>query len=50
MKLFIIGAAGSGKTTLASKLSKELHLITVNLDDLFWVNSINTYGIKRNKF
>ena len=49
MKIFIIGAAGSGKTTLAKNLSKELHLHTVNLDDLFWDNSLNAYGIRRNE-
>lgn len=49
MRLFIIGAAGSGKTTLAKYLSGELHVQAINLDDLFWNNSLNKYGVRRDE-
>ncbi|MFA5852811.1 MAG: hypothetical protein WC820_08920 [Spirochaetales bacterium] len=47
MKLFIIGAAGSGKTTLAKRIGLNLGLEMTNLDDLFWVNNGKNYGVKR---
>jgi adenylate kinase family enzyme len=49
MRLFIIGAAGSGKTTLAREIGNKLNIQPVNLDDIFWDNSLNAYGIKRNE-
>jgi len=49
MRLFIIGAAGSGKTTLASEIGNKLNIKPVNLDDIFWDNTLNAYGIKRNE-
>ncbi len=48
MKLFIIGPAGSGKTTLANKLSAITSTEYTNLDDLFWCNENGFYGKKRN--
>lgn len=45
MRIYIIGAAGSGKTTLAKKLSNNINIDTTNLDDIFWCN--NGYGVKR---
>lgn len=39
MKIYIIGNVGSGKTTLAKKLSKELNIKHYELDDLVWNNS-----------
>ena len=47
LKLFIIGAAGSGKTTLARRIGRLLGLEMTNLDDLFWVNNGKNYGVKR---
>lgn len=47
MKLFIIGAAGSGKTTLAKRIGLNLGMEITNLDDLFWVNNGKNYGVKR---
>jgi adenylate kinase family enzyme len=47
-KLFIIGPAGSGKTTIAYKLSKKLNIESNNLDDLFWNNNSSSYNNKRN--
>jgi len=49
MRLFIIGAAGSGKTTLSKEIGNQLNIKPVNLDDIFWDNTLNAYGIKRNE-
>jgi len=49
MRLFIIGAAGSGKTTLSKEIGNQLNISPVNLDDIFWDNTLNAYGIKRNE-
>lgn len=35
-RIYIFGAMGSGKTTLAKKISKKLHLISYDLDDIYW--------------
>jgi adenylate kinase family enzyme len=35
-RILIIGCAGSGKTTLAKKLSKKLQLPIIHLDKYFW--------------
>ena len=35
-KILILGICGSGKTTLAEKLSKKLNIEIVNLDKHFW--------------
>lgn len=47
MRIYIIGAAGSGKTTLAKKLSENINIDTMTLDDIFWCNTNNSYGVKR---
>ncbi|MCP4159860.1 MAG: DNA topology modulation protein FlaR [Deltaproteobacteria bacterium] len=47
MKIYIIGAAGSGKTTLAKTISETLNVKTTNLDEIFWSNTKEGYGIKR---
>ncbi len=49
MRLFIIGAAGSGKTTLSRELGNLFNIKPVILDDLFWDNSLNAYDIRRNE-
>ncbi len=35
-KIYIIGPAGSGKTTLANKLHAKYHLPVLSLDNIFW--------------
>ena len=35
-RILIIGNAGSGKTTFAKRLAKQLHIPLVHLDRLFW--------------
>lgn len=47
MKVFIIGAAGSGKTTFAQSLADALGLEMTNLDSLFWINDGKSYGVQR---
>lgn len=46
-KIHIIGGPGSGKTTLAEKLSKETGIPHYDLDDLQWDNSSDHYGTRR---
>ena len=35
-KIYIIGSVGSGKTTLAKRLSKELNILYYELDSVTW--------------
>jgi adenylate kinase family enzyme len=46
MKIHIIGGSGTGKTYLASMLSTKHNVPHYDLDDLFWNNSANQYGVK----
>lgn len=46
MKIHIIGGSGTGKTYLASLLSTKYNIPHYDLDDLFWDNSANQYGVK----
>jgi len=41
MRLYIVGAAGSGKTTLANKLSKMLIIDCYHLDDIYYNNQLD---------
>lgn len=44
-KIHIIGAAGSGKTFVAAKLSEAYGIETFDLDDIFWDNRAGGYGV-----
>ena len=46
MKIHIIGGSGTGKTYLANRLSTKYSISHYDLDDLFWDNSANKYGVK----
>jgi adenylate kinase family enzyme len=46
-KIHIIGAAGSGKSFLAGRLSARTGIRSHDLDDLFWDNSDDRYDIRR---
>lgn len=46
IRIHIIGGAGSGKTYIAQKLSKLLYIPYYDLDDIFWDNTANQYGVK----
>lgn len=46
MKIHIIGGSGTGKTYLANLLSTKYNIPHYDLDNLFWDNSANQYGMK----
>ncbi len=45
-KIHIIGGAGSGKTYIAEQISNCLRIQKHDLDDIFWDNNANGYGVK----
>lgn len=45
-KIHIIGGSGSGKTYISQRISKNLHIESYDLDELFWDNSSGSYEIK----
>ena len=47
MKIHIIGCSGSGKTYLATALSKKYNIPHFDLDDIQWDNNAKEYGKKR---
>ena len=46
MKIYIIGCSGTGKTYLAKKLSNKYNISHYDLDNIYWDNSLQKYGIK----
>lgn len=46
MKIHIIGCSGSGKSYLAKALSKNYSIPHFDLDDIYWDNSADGYGVK----
>lgn len=46
MKIHIIGCSGTGKTYLAKKLSEKYKISHYDLDDIYWDNTSQEYGIK----
>jgi adenylate kinase family enzyme len=47
MKIHIIGCSGSGKTYLATALSKKHNIPHFDLDNIQWDNNSQGYGTKR---
>lgn len=46
MKIHIIGCSGSGKTFLATEISKKYNIPHFDLDDIQWDNNAQNYGVK----
>lgn len=46
MKIHIIGCSGSGKTYLATALSRKYNIPHFDLDDIQWDNNAQDYGLK----
>ena len=46
MKIHIIGCSGTGKTYLAKKLSNKYNIPHYDLDNIYWDNSSQKYGVK----
>ncbi len=46
MKIHIIGCSGSGKTYLAKHLSGKFNIPRFDLDDIYWDNTADFYGVK----
>lgn len=46
MKIHIIGCSGTGKIYLAKKLSNKYNISHFDLDNIYWDNSSQKYGIK----
>jgi len=49
MRIHILGASGSGTTTLAADLAKKLGLQHFDSDDYFWINSEIPFQKKRER-
>lgn len=47
MRVFVIGAAGSGKTTFAGRLADAAGIDMTNLDSIVWINDGKSYGVQR---
>lgn len=47
-KLYIMGAGGSGKTTLSRLLSKRDNSPYLELDNIYWDNFVTAYNVKKN--
>ena len=46
MKIHIIGCSGTGKTYFAKRLSNKYNIPHYDLDNIYWDNSSQKYGIK----
>lgn len=47
--IFVMGASGSGTSTLGQRLSEELSLRWIDLDDIFWLPTTPAYTARREK-
>ncbi|MBQ8251709.1 MAG: DNA topology modulation protein FlaR [Alphaproteobacteria bacterium] len=48
-KIYIMGSGGSGKTTLSKLLSQKENSPYLELDDIYWDNSVTAYNVKKDK-
>lgn len=46
IKIHIIGGSGSGKSFVLALLSQRFNIPHFDLDDIFWDNNSNDYGVK----
>ncbi|HLR72440.1 MAG TPA: hypothetical protein VK085_13545 [Pseudogracilibacillus sp.] len=46
IRLHIIGGAGSGKSYIAGRISEKYNVPHYDLDNIFWDNSVDEYGVK----
>lgn len=46
IRIHIIGGAGSGKSFIAEQLGKQFNIPYFDLDNIFWDNNANEYGVK----
>lgn len=46
IRIHIIGGSGSGKSYIAALLSDKLHIPHFDLDEIFWDQKSNEYGVK----
>lgn len=46
MKIHIIGGSGTGKSFISEKISRQYGIPHYDLDNIFWDNTANTYGVK----
>ncbi len=47
-KIYIMGSGGSGKTTLSKLMAKKMKCACMELDDIYWDNSVSAYNVKKN--
>ena len=48
-RIHVMGAAGSGTTTLAQALSSRLRVPHFDSDEYYWIPTVPPYRIKRDK-
>jgi len=48
-KIYISGGPGSGKTTYAKKLSRQMGIPCFDLDEVKWINRKNAFNLRRPK-
>ncbi|CDM69865.1 putative DNA topology modulator FlaR [Clostridium bornimense] len=46
MKIHIIGGSGTGKSYISDMLSNEFNILHFDLDNIFWDNNSDYYGVK----
>lgn len=46
IKIHVLGGAGSGKSYIANQISNDFNILHFDLDDIFWDNSSEYFGVK----